>query len=56
MNLNGSISKISARTTTSGDVVQIITIEVHGEFNGLRDLMQKPLEISFTVLGDQINI
>jgi hypothetical protein len=52
LTLKGSITKINARVTVSGDVVQALTIEVHGDFAALRDLMQKPLAISLSPDGD----
>lgn len=50
MELMGSITKLSARTTSSGDIVQVLTIEAHGDFAKLRELMQKPLGLVLEVL------
>lgn len=48
MILNGSIIELKSRITASGDVVQTIKLEVHGEFAALHALEGKAIELEIT--------
>jgi hypothetical protein len=45
MEIQGSITILKARINASGDLVQILTLECHGEFAELFKLLKKPLKI-----------
>jgi hypothetical protein len=42
----GSITKFGAQRYASGDKVRTITLEVHGSFEGLDALMEKPVKVT----------
>lgn len=46
LNLTGSIKQIKSHINASDDAVQLLTLEVFGDFSGLHELMKKPLKIS----------
>lgn len=41
----GAITKFGAQRYASGDKVRTITLEVHGSFEGLDELMDKPVSL-----------
>jgi len=46
MRLEGTIKSVQASIAPGGaDIVQIVKMEVFGEWKNLRDLMSRPLEI-----------
>lgn len=48
MKIEGHITQLKARINASGDTVQTLTIEAHGEFSALHALLRKPLAIEIT--------
>lgn len=46
MVIEGSITTLKSRIDASGDNVQTLYLEVHGDFAALHALMQKPLQIT----------
>ena len=46
MRLSGSIVDLKSRVNASGDVIQTVKLEVHGEFSALHALERKPLAIT----------
>lgn len=48
MKIQGHITQLKARLNASGDTVQTLTIEAHGEFFLLHGLLRKPLEIELS--------
>lgn len=53
MELNGSIIEIKARQYVSGDTVQTIKLEVHGDFALLHQLMRKPIKINLQEMEEK---
>jgi len=45
MEIQGTITQLKARISAAGDNVQTVTMEVHGDFAGLHELLKKPLKI-----------
>lgn len=45
MKIQGYITQLKARINASGDTVQTLTIEAHGDFASLHALLRKPLNI-----------
>jgi hypothetical protein len=52
LKLQGSITRINAHMSAMGDVVQALTIEVHGDFAAMRELMEQPLLITLNPCGN----
>lgn len=48
MKIQGHITQLKARINASGDTVQTLTIEAHGDFASLHALLREPLEIAIT--------
>jgi len=48
MILRGDLTQIKARKSVMDDVIQVITLEVHGDFAALRGLMGKTLKVDLT--------
>lgn len=49
--VEGSITQLKSRVNASGDTVQTVTLEVHGDFAALHALMQSPLVITLDTDG-----
>lgn len=45
MELKGNIITLKSRIDASGETVQTIALEVHGDFASLHSLMKMPLKI-----------
>jgi hypothetical protein len=49
--VKGSITQLKSRINASGDTVQTLVLEVHGDFAALHALMQSPLAITLRTDG-----
>lgn len=49
--LKGHITQLKSRVNASGDTVQSLVLEVHGDFAALHALMQSPLTITLKTDG-----
>lgn len=50
MELNGSIVQFKSRINASGDTINTVSLEVHGNVEAIHGLMQKPVRIKIEEL------
>jgi len=53
MMINGSITELKVRHAASGDMVKSAKLELHGDFVGLHEFLNKPLRITIEVDNDK---